>query len=94
MKVNMTINGILLGDAAAACFYHLIAGEKGSRNYTYAKCNEYGYFHEPFIRKWIAFDNRAGDCYVEICNSSKEAEKLLHDGEELLLHDRETLFAA
>ena len=27
---------------------------------------------------------RAGECYVEVCNSSKEAEKLLKDGEELL----------
>ena len=84
MKHLFTIDGILLGDAAAACFYHLVAGEKGSRNYEHARCNEYGYFYEPFIRKWIAFDNRAGGCYVEVCNSSKEAEKLLRDGEELL----------
>lgn len=85
MKSSFILGGILLGDAAAACFYHLIAGERGSRNYTYARCNEYGYFYEPFIHKWIAFDNRAGECYVEVCDSSREAEKLLKDGEELLV---------
>lgn len=84
MKHSFTLNGLLLGDAAAACFYHLIAGEKGSRNYEYARGNEYGYFFEPFIHRWIAFDNRAGECYVEVCESSKEAEKLLRNGEELL----------
>ncbi|RHJ81889.1 hypothetical protein [Parabacteroides sp. AM08-6] len=81
---TLHLNGLLLGDQAAECLYHLIAGERGSRNYVFSKFNEYGYFYEPFIRRWIVFDNRAGDCYVEVCDTDKQAAKILEDGEQLL----------
>ena len=58
--------------------------ESRSRNYRFARGNEYGYYYEPRIRKWITFDNRMGTFYVEICDTDREAEQLLTDGNGLL----------
>ena len=70
--ITPTAKSCLLGDQAAACFFHLARG------------NEYGYYYEPRIRKWITFDNRMGTFYVEICDTDREAEQLLTDGNGLL----------
>ena len=64
---------------AAACLMRLITGERGSRSYTYSCGEEYGYFYDPFLKKWMAFDNRHNTCLVEQCNTSKEAENFLYD---------------
>ena len=58
MKKHTLTIGCLLGDQAAACLMRLITGEKGSRGYTYSCGEEYGYFYDPFLKKWMAFDNR------------------------------------
>ena len=54
-------------------------GLKGARGYTYSCGEEYGYFYDPFLKKWMAFDNRHNTCLVEQCNTSKEAENFLYD---------------
>ena len=82
--ITPTAKSCLLGDQAAACFFHLASGESRSRNYRFARGNEYGYYYEPRIRKWITFDNRMGTFYVEICDTDREAEQLLTGGNGLL----------
>lgn len=77
------IIGCLLGDMAATCLMQLLAGEKGSRRYTFAPGEEYGYYYEPRCRKWIVFDNRHNTCLVELCNTDKEAEAFLYDEADL-----------
>ena len=79
MKKHTLTIGCLLGDQAAACLMRLITGEKGSRGSTYSCGEEYGYFYDPFLKKWMAFDNRHNTCLVEQCNTSKEAENFLYD---------------
>ena len=72
----------LLLDEKAYSYHRLprlITGEKGSRGYTYSCGEEYGYFYDPFLKKWMAFDNRHNTCLVEQCNTSKEAENFLYD---------------
>lgn len=48
--ITPTAKSCLLGDQAAACFFHLASGESRSRNYRFARGNG-GYYYEPRIRK-------------------------------------------
>lgn len=77
-------SGMLQGDMAAACFFRLLEGERGSRAYVFADGGEFGYFFVAELRRWVVFDNRMATCFVEVCESAEKAEKLLEDGNELL----------
>ena len=84
MRKHFTLKtGCLLGDQAAICLMKLMAGEKGSRGYTYPSGEEFGYYYDPRCRKWIVFDNRHNTCLMEQCNTDKEAEAFLYDDGDL-----------
>lgn len=86
MLNRLHLNGCLLGDRAAACLMRMMVGEGEARAYREASAlaGEYGYYYEPLLKEWIAFDNRGGTCWVDTYGKEKEAKEALRDGDELL----------
>ena len=62
MLSRIHLNGCLLGDRAAASLMRMMVGEGEVRAYREAAplAGEYGYYYEPLLKEWIAFDNRGG----------------------------------
>ena len=60
MLSRIHLNGCLLGDRAAASLMRMMVGEGEVRAYREAAplAGEYGYYYEPLLKEWIAFDNR------------------------------------
>lgn len=83
---DITLGNCLLGERAAACLLVLMTGERGARAYYQSPTPlaEYGYYYESIVDRWIAFDNRAGTCYIEHYATEHEAKEALADGTELL----------
>ena len=81
---TQTISSPLLGEAAAKMLMHLIEGERGSRNYLMQYREAFGYVYEPMIWQWVVFDNRQGNCFVELCDYEYEARRLLIDADDEL----------
>ena len=87
MLSRIHLNGCLLGDRAAASLMRMMVGEGEVRAYREAAplAGEYGYYYEPLLKEWIAFDNRGGTCWVETYNHEKGAKEALCDGDELFV---------
>ena len=73
MLSRIHLNGCLLGDRAAASLMRMMVGEGEVRAYREAAplAGEYGYYYEPLLKEWIAFDNRGGTCWVETYKHEK-----------------------
>ena len=87
MLGRIHLNGCLLGDRAAASLMRMMVGEGEVRAYREAAplAGEYGYYYEPLLKEWIAFDNRGGTCWVETYKHEKGAKEALCDGDELFV---------
>ena len=87
MLSRIHLNGCLLGDRAAASLMRMMVGEGEVRAYREAAplAGEYGYYYEPLLKEWIAFDNRGGTCWVETYKHVKGAKEALCDGDELFV---------
>lgn len=85
MLSTLSLNGCLTGEQAAATLILLVEGEKGSRYYKQGS-EAYGYFFEPALQQWVAFDNRTGTCFIQTYKNENSAKEALLDGNELLFN--------
>ena len=83
--LNGTLGGCLTGEQAAAALIRLMEGEKGSRSYRQSG-ELYGYYYETALRLWVAFDNRAGSCFIQTYANETSAKEALYDDYELLIN--------
>ena len=67
---------------ALECLVGLIEGEGSHRPYQRTKGTEFGVF--SILDRWVAFDNRLNDLYVEMFENEDKAIRALYDGNDFL----------
>ena len=73
----------LLYEAEALnCLVNLMEGEGSHRPYQHTAGNEFGVF--SILDRWVAFDNRLNELYVETFKTEAAAIRALNDGNEFL----------
>ena len=73
-------------DRARSRLFRRLTAEGRTRIYRYTDPlpGYWGYYFEPAINEWVAFDNRNRDCWVETFKTEDKAREALSDGTELL----------
>ena len=86
MLIRYHIDCCMQHEQARSRLIRLLTGEGRTRTYRYTEplTGDWGYYFEPAINEWVAFDNRNRDCWVETFKTEDKAREALSDGTELL----------